>query len=125
MLSRSWEELCDELSDEEFVVACKSHMRESRFFPCPADVIRAHRLEEARRRPVTAAPLEPGPSPQERHRSAICAAVCALSLANPKARRFFTIPDWGERMRLARQLLGSSFPGEPSSDPQRSMTHER
>lgn len=36
----TWAELCTDISDAEFIAACMAHMRKSRFFPCPADILR-------------------------------------------------------------------------------------
>lgn len=47
----SWAELCRDLTNDEFIAAVKAHLRESKFFPCPADIVgQAERIrtEEAR-----------------------------------------------------------------------------
>lgn len=53
----AWNELCRDIPDEDFIAACKRHLRRSRFFPCPADIIAA--AEECR--PVRAVWSPPEP----------------------------------------------------------------
>ena len=57
-LVSTWDELCSDLSDAEFIAACKAHMRKSSFFPCPANVLREH-AERPVRTALPALPLEP------------------------------------------------------------------
>jgi len=54
----TWAELCTDISDAEFIAACMSHMRKSRFFPCPADVLREY-AERPVRNALPALPEEP------------------------------------------------------------------
>lgn len=59
LLVETWADLCGGIPDEDFTAACKLHMRRSKFFPCPADVIAAH--EECRpvRHNIAALPQDP------------------------------------------------------------------
>lgn len=58
LLVETWADLCGGIPDDEFTAACMLHMRRSKFFPCPADVIAAH--EECRPvRHINALPQDP------------------------------------------------------------------
>ena len=37
----AWDELCSNITDEDFAAACRLHLSRSRYFPCPADIIAA------------------------------------------------------------------------------------
>lgn len=117
-IALAWAELCHDLTDDAFIAACKAHLRESKFFPCPADILKAHE---------DALPNYPGPtalpeitnSPEEQHRSAINAAMCFMSLHNPEARQFFTLPDWDAKDAFARRMLGARYPEPGKSSARR------
>ena len=55
VLVRTWADVLEGVSDAEFQAGIRAVMRESRFFPVPADVMRA---VEAARRSIPATPLE-------------------------------------------------------------------
>lgn len=57
-LVSTWDELCNDISDAEFIAACKAHMRKSPFFPCPANVLREH-AERPVKTTLPALPKEP------------------------------------------------------------------
>ena len=108
-MTLAWTELCDYLSDDQFIAACKSHLRESKFFPCPADILKAHEDALPAYPTMTALP-EATNSPEERHRSAVSAAMCFRGLSDPRAREFFSLPDWDAKDTFARSILGSKYP---------------
>lgn len=108
----SWAELCRDLNDNEFIAACKEWLRQSRFFPAPADILATHK-----KRPVDySAPgpaLPPGyDKPLDRRRNAISAAMFRKSLAgNQEARRFFHLgSNWAQKEPLAHEVLGNQHP---------------
>ena len=105
----AWSELCHDITDEQFIAACKAHLRESKFFPCPADILKAHEDFVPLYAPMTALP-EVTHSPEEQHRSAVNAAMCFMGLNNPEARKFFSMPDWEAKDAFARQVLGEKYP---------------
>lgn len=108
-MAMAWTELCDSISDEQFIEACKVHLRHSRFFPCPADILKAHEEAIPPYSAMTALP-EVTHSPEEQHRSAVNAAMCFMGLNNPEAREFFSMPDWEAKDAFARQVLGEKYP---------------
>ena len=54
----TWFELCTDISDAEFIAASMAHMRKSRFFPCPADILREY-AERPVKNALPALPEEP------------------------------------------------------------------
>ena len=54
----TWAELCTDISNAEFITACMAHMRKSRFFPCPADILREY-AERPVKNTLPALPEEP------------------------------------------------------------------
>jgi hypothetical protein len=109
-ISMAWAELCDSLSDEQFIAACKTHLRESRFFPCPADILTAHENTPPQY-PAIAIP-EHTSSPEEQHRSAVTAAMVFASMRGKDARAkvFFNLGTWEEKDAFARDVLGDEYP---------------
>lgn len=108
-IALAWAELCHDLTDDAFIAACKAHLRESKFFPCPADILKAYE-DALPLYPHMPALPEHTSSPEEQHRSAINAAMCLLSLNNPEARKFFSMTDWEDKGALARRVLGAKYP---------------
>ena len=111
VLAMAWIELCEKLTDEQFIAACKAHMRESRFFPCPADILTAH--EEAPPPPLPAFELpKHTSSPEERHRSNVTAAMVFAHVVhrNERVRGFFDLDTWEKKDAFARDVLGDEYP---------------
>lgn len=86
VLVRMWADMLDGVSDAEFQAGIRAVMRESRFFPVPADVMRA--VETARRSVPRAEPLEALPEStmtfDKRCEAGI--AECAKILANMRGK---------------------------------------
>ena len=76
----TWFELCTDINDAEFIAACMAHMRKSRFFPCPADVLR-----EYAERPVKNA-LPALPEEAEDKTPQLGSLVLAAFRGDPEAR---------------------------------------
>ena len=76
----TWAELCSDISDAEFKAACMAHMSKSRFFPCPADVLREY-AERPVRNALPALPEEP-----EEKTPQLGSLVLAAFRGNPEAR---------------------------------------
>ncbi|MDR2488753.1 MAG: hypothetical protein LBD42_04600 [Desulfovibrio sp.] len=108
-MAAAWTELCFDLNDEQFIVACKAHLRGSKFFPCPADILKAYEDAMPLYTQMTALP-EYTHSPEEAHRSAVSAAMCIMSLSNPEAKKFFAMNDWEDKDALSRRMLGEKYP---------------
>jgi hypothetical protein len=108
LLVESWEEICRDLPDGDFIDACKAHLRESKFFPCPADIVRAYEDSVSRYQPLEIPPITG--SAEEEHRAEVCARMCVLGLDNPAIRKFFKIAGWKDRLVFARLILGDKYP---------------
>lgn len=106
----AWAELCRDLTDEQFIEACKAHLRESRYFPCPADILKAHADMPPQRSEILAIP-EQTQSPEEYHRGAVSSAmILAVMQKHPQAKDFFAAENWSDKERIARGVLGARYP---------------
>lgn len=119
VLAEAWAELCSGLTDDEFSAAVRVHCRESKFFPCPAEILQIHE-DSYCPRPALAALTETTSSQEEAHRSAVSASMCLLAIDAPEAKEFFRLTDWAEKDTFARRLLGEKYPepGERDEKPE-------
>jgi hypothetical protein len=118
LMVESWEEVCRDIPDAGFVAACKVHLREGRFFPCPADIVKAYEDSVPRYQPFEIPAVTS--SEEEEHRADVSAKMCALGLENPEVSEFFRFSDWKVRLAFARRVLGRKYPGRkkaPSRGP--------
>ena len=112
-LTYTWADLVDDISDEDFIAACKAHLRTSRFFPCPADIRSAHEALTAYAFSCPALPeMCPDQESEELH-NAVSAAMCRLAMHDDLAKEFFQLTDWVDKEAFARKMLGKGFPERP------------
>ena len=114
VLAPSWAELCLDLSDNDFIAACKAHLRSSKFFPCPADILTAAESLWSTQPALEALPPAVDNDPDEHRRSAISSSMIIQAMRNPEAKQFFEMDNWQDKDALARKILGDKYP-EPGS----------
>lgn len=102
-----WNEAMDDLADDTFMAACTRHVRQSPYFPCPADIRKeADACPPAQAALACEAPL----TPEECQRSALFARMVHLSVHGGQARaKDFFAPGISEeeRQAIAREVLNS------------------
>ena len=108
-LTNTWADLFDDVPDPELVDACKAHLRESSFFPCPADIFRAlENLPHSRAEQPALFEAETDRE-EDRRRAAVSAAMCRLAMRDDRAKEFFSINDLDKKEALAREMLGDAY----------------
>ena len=110
VLVTAWTGLCFDLTDAEFVAACKAYSRKSRYFPTPADILDAHKSAENPYQGHTLALPEQAYTVEDFRMSEISSAMCLLALRDPAAKRFFELEDWQDKDEFARKMLGDEYP---------------
>ena len=111
LLAEVWTELLSDMSDGNFTEAVRTHCRQSKFFPVPADILKAYDDATQAYRPELCALPEQTSSAEEKHRNAVNSAMVMASLSgNINAKAFFTLETWEEKERLARIVLGDKYP---------------
>jgi len=112
LLAETWEELLRDMSDVSFSEAVKTHCRESKFFPVPADILTAHEYTPS---PPAIAIPEHTNSPEEHRRAAVSREMFFASMrGDVRAKEFFSCDtgDWDDKDAIARGVLGEKYPGE-------------
>ena len=81
LLAENWHDLLDDLADGDFDAAVRHHCKTSRYFPTPADILKAH-VERPRKPCVYSALSERTFTAEDAQWNAVCAAVTSVMAAS-------------------------------------------
>ena len=117
ILTLSWSEAFENISDAEFIEACTEVRKTSKFFPVPANVAEAIEQNRKKVRPETIQALAEGEQSKAENKwnSLIAGKVCMKSIMSGKRCPLAEVAlditrPWAEREQAAREFLGKDFP---------------
>lgn len=110
VLLETWENICKDMSDSDFVQAVQEHCKRSKYFPAPASILELHDELHPNSMPVFSLPEETH-SPEEIHRNGVNCFMQSRTLTTPEQRKYFNrLVNWDDKHAYAAEVLSKEYP---------------